>query len=304
LFLRQWGNGWAVWVINTDIDCLKMAQNSTQIFFRSDPNAKELVQWLVEPLSAICMWLLAANFTGSRLGAEDFVVCLMLFLLMFPGKWAERLGVGAAIDVVINWLFVAAILGLLAYATGFYRDFDQRMIIYWVAGTPLLQLLAYALVGWQLRRLFSSEQHIERVMVVGLNDTGRRLAKEVNSRRQYGMQLVCFADDRSGERLGNNVPAPVMGGLEDVADLVRQKRYFAHLRGTADGLAAAYSQAAGRSARYHSVDLFCAGSVHFRPDPGAGRPGWQIFRWWRCAKHRSTASTCCSSGCRILCCRA
>jgi putative colanic acid biosynthesis UDP-glucose lipid carrier transferase len=220
--LRQWGNGWAVWVINTDIDCLKMAQNSTQIFFRSDPNAKELVQWLVEPLSAICMWLLAANFTGSRLGAEDFVVCLMLFLLMFPGKWAERLGVGAAIDVVINWLFVAAILGLLAYATGFYRDFDQQMIIYWVAGTPLLQLLAYALVGWQLRRLFSSEQHIERVMVVGLNDTGRRLAKEVNSRRQYGMQLVCFADDRSGERLGNNAPAPVMGGLEDVADLVRQ----------------------------------------------------------------------------------
>ena len=198
-----------------------MPQNSTQIFFRSDPNAKELVQWLVEPLAAIGMWLIAAGWTGSRIGSGDFVVCLLLFLLMFPGKWMHQFSFGAFIDVVINWLFVASILGLLGYATGFYRDFDRQMLLLWGLATPVVQFAGYGVLGMLLQRLFSAEPNLERVLVVGVNETGRRLAGEIQSRRQYGMHLAGFIDDRCGERLGNGLAAPVVGDLTNVAEYAK-----------------------------------------------------------------------------------
>ena len=198
-----------------------MPQNSTQIFFRSDPNAKELVQWLVEPLAAIGMWLVAAGWTGSRIGSGDFVVCLLLFLLMFPGKWMHQFSFGAFIDVLINWLFVASILGLLGYATGFYRDFDRQMLLLWGLATPVVQFAGYGVLGMLLQRLFSAEPNLERVLVVGVNETGRRLAGEIQSRRQYGMRLAGFIDDRCGERLGNSLAAPVVGDLTSVAEYAK-----------------------------------------------------------------------------------
>ena len=198
-----------------------MPQNSTQIFFRSDPNAKELVQWLVEPLAAIGMWLVAAGWTGSRIGSGDFVVCLLLFLLMFPGKWMHQFSFGAFIDVLINWLFVASILGLLGYATGFYRDFDRQMLLLWGLATPVVQFAGYGVLGMLLQRLFSAEPNLERVLVVGVNETGRRLAGEIQSRRQYGMRLAGFIDDRCGERLGNSLAAPVVGDLTNVAEYAK-----------------------------------------------------------------------------------
>ena len=109
----------------------------------------------------------------------------------------------------------------MGYATGFYRSFDREMLILWGLATPLVQFAGYGALNLLLQKVFSAEQHVERVLVVGVNETGRRLAREVQSRRQYGMQLVGFIDDRSGERLGGDLPVPVLGDLNQIAEYAK-----------------------------------------------------------------------------------
>ncbi|MEW9898449.1 undecaprenyl-phosphate glucose phosphotransferase [Chitinivorax sp. PXF-14] len=171
---------------------------------------------------AVVCWVGAAKIFGQPLGSDDFVACLLMFLLTFPGRWTNKVDVGAIIDLYANWLFVAGLLVLLGVATDYIHNFEPRAIMLWGGATPLIMAMAYQIVGQVFDWVYQDESSVARAVVVGYNETGRRLAGNFEGDSSLGMRLLGVFDDRSVERLGETPPVPMLGGLGNVASYVKE----------------------------------------------------------------------------------
>jgi putative colanic acid biosynthesis UDP-glucose lipid carrier transferase len=59
-------------------------------------------------------------------------------------------------------------------------------------------------------------------VIVGINDQARKLADSIANDHSYGLKLKGYFDDRSEERVGQCTHAPYLGGMNGLAEYVKQ----------------------------------------------------------------------------------
>ena len=158
-------------------------------------------------------------------------VALALLLLAFRGiyrlpRWSSLLDEALVISGAITLAMAGVILA--NYLSRFSPS--RLLFIYaWVISIVLLVALRFVRRG-VLAWLWERSLGVERVLVVGSGDVGRRVAQAVMAAPASGLRIAGFADNANGiDHLAigtaNGVKlAPRLGGLDDLTTLVTRNR--------------------------------------------------------------------------------
>ena len=133
--------------------------------------------------------------------------------------------------LLLKWLLIAGFLLGVLYFTRTLSFFDQRVLAWWILLTPCVLILMH-LGG---RVILFSDTYYQRTsrkaIVVGLNDVGLELARQIAHIRMLRLECLGFVDDRSESRLPECSKFTVLGRIADLPALVKQHQvhhvYFA-----------------------------------------------------------------------------
>lgn len=180
-------------------------------------SASSYVAAFLEPVISIAGFLLILVMQGEPIDRAAIVLCLLVFALTFPGvnRFRDR-PLNAAVDVMVAWATLLAILGLCAFATDSFRLFSWPALQTWVIVTPLMQWwVAYA--GRAYLRWRAAQPDARRpTVVIGGGVLGVKLARSLEAERERGCIFLGFFDDRSGSRLDPAAAARHLGTLGEV----------------------------------------------------------------------------------------
>ena len=184
-----------------------------------------LLEATLEPLVLVLSLWGVTLAMGSRLGAPEMILALVVFSLTFPSS--ARLSLPAPQVVkgtMVGWLTLAGLLFFFGYATGYLDYFYRDTLVTWAWVAPACLLASHLLLRRAAPAIRSLEGGPKRALLAGMNETGVELAQRLKADFYSNMQVVGFVDDRSGERLGGNGGHPVLGRLEELPGLVKQHR--------------------------------------------------------------------------------
>lgn len=121
-------------------------------------------------------------------------------------------------------VFQSVSIGMLLVILYSFFDTDFVVARAWLLYSWLLAFLMLALARFAIRRvvyrLRTQGLLLARAIIIGTNDEGLALAEQLNHGSSSGLRLIGFASPRvaSGRRLVHGLE--VLGGLDDVEDLV------------------------------------------------------------------------------------
>jgi len=168
------------------------------------------------------LWAVAYYHEGE-LPPPVLILSVLVFALTFPGQAHLQSSLGRVmLDITLNWLWVAALLLLTGFATGYIREFSQKDLLSWFWIAPAtefgLQLLLRA-VAPTLVRLQGPTQ---RAIIVGMNEQGAALASRLREAPYSRVELLGFIDSRSQQRLDPAGKFKLLGNLDELAYIVQK----------------------------------------------------------------------------------
>ena len=193
-------------------------------FYSAPQSVESLIAAFLEPgLIVLCFLAVNAYFDEPVL-RSTLTLCLLVFALTFPGRnrFADH-PVSAAIDVLSSWVMLLVILALCAYATNSMGYFEERVLIWWAALTPLLQMVAVE-IGRRIRRWRASRPEARRsAVIVGAGPLGVKVARALREGADSGTDLLGYFDDRQDDRLHPDAAPQLLGSLSELSEYVRSK---------------------------------------------------------------------------------
>ena len=176
---------------------------------------------LLEAGVAIGALAACTAFFHEPFGGPYVILSLLLFSLTFPGRPPRATSPGAiASEVLGGWMLVVVLLLLLGWATHTLGSFDEKVIVAWVAVSPVCLFAGHMLAPVVLPRLLAAEG-LERVAVVaGAGSLGRKLAERISASPYLGVKVAGFFDDLAE---GGSAPG-LLGSLAELAEYAKTHR--------------------------------------------------------------------------------
>lgn len=189
-----------------------------------DNKLLSLLEALLSPVALVLsLWSLAWHYEGE-LPPAYLLLSVIVFSLTFPGPSRLLMSRGAVlVDIVTGWLWVAFLLYFAGFATGYSREFSQKALWAWLWLAPLTDLLLTVLLRHGATLLVSLQGPKQRALIIGMNDQGLELARKLRTSRYSRIELTGFVDSRARERLGGCSEFPLLGDVEGLLQLVRNR---------------------------------------------------------------------------------
>ena len=193
------------------------------------------VQWLLDGVMVFLLLVGICAAYGERfhqyffyLGAATFILVVMVFNAGgLYRTWRGANLVRLIRRVSLGWLVVISILALLGYATKTAIILSRKVVLTWMAASPVVLVGLRLVVYFSLRWLREQGRNTRTVVIAGAGDLGRRLAKNVGDTPWLGMRLFGFFDDAvQGEVIlpGGGQSHPVLGTLDDMITYIRHNQ--------------------------------------------------------------------------------
>jgi putative colanic acid biosysnthesis UDP-glucose lipid carrier transferase len=181
---------------------------------------KRLTDPLLIQLCLFFVWI----FHGEEVSRPLLILAILTFSLTYPGTTPFRYRqIGLFGEIVSSWGLIVAVLGFLGWAVKADQFFNVQAILSWAILTPFMVYLLHLLSPYIAPRVFRY-QTVASVVVVGVNETGLRIAHAMNSDALSGAKVTAFFDDRAMNRLPDLEGVPFAGKLDDLADYVQKNR--------------------------------------------------------------------------------
>ncbi len=167
-----------------------------------------------------------------------FVTVLVPLAFQLQGVYRLRRGRSRVDDffAVFVGSILAVVFGVLStlYFQAYYVSEEVRASgayqvsqLVWAIFFGLNVLLTYFSregVRWLLERRWRAGIGLKRVLIAGAGDLGRLVADRILQHRELGYQVVGFVDDRAGgDHIGYR-GLPLLGTLEEVAEITQRER--------------------------------------------------------------------------------
>lgn len=142
----------------------------------------------------------------------------------FSGMYRSWRGASSEREIFCSlfvWSGSFAILALLGFATGRLAEFPRALLALWLVLTPLLTVASHVLMRTFCRSLWTRGINTRCFAIVGVNELGFQLARNIEESPEFGLKLAGFYDDRPEDRNPSHPPGlrSRIGGIEDlVAD--------------------------------------------------------------------------------------
>ncbi|MBN8503893.1 MAG: undecaprenyl-phosphate glucose phosphotransferase [Burkholderiales bacterium] len=192
-------------------------------FYSAPQSVQSLIAAFLEPGLIVAVLLAAMAWHEEPVERSAYVLCLLVFALTFPGRDRFLLHpVSAILDVLGSWLTLLAILGAFGYATNSLKYFENEVLLFWAAATPLIQVVAIVIGRIYLR--WSASRPIARrpIFIVGAGELGAKVARALAEDAFSGRVLLGFFDDRLGERLDTANTGRMLGKLDDLPAMIER----------------------------------------------------------------------------------
>lgn len=168
------------------------------------------------------LWALAFYYTGE-LPPPYLILSVLVFALTFPGQAHLESPLGRVVlDISINWIWIAALLVLTGFATGYIREFSQSALVTWLWLAPTaefgMHLVLRGIAPWLVRM----QGPVQRAIIVGMNEQGAALAARIKNAPFSRIELLGFVDSRATSRLGAMDNNKLLGKLDKLACLVQE----------------------------------------------------------------------------------
>ncbi len=175
-----------------------------------------------DPMMAVATLAIVCALYGETFDGPLILLSIIVFSMLYPGNITlHRSYRGVLREVLVQWPPALAVLFLLGYGTHYLDSFDLEMLEAWVLAVPVLWVISHLLLPRVVPKLFAMEG-IRTAVIIGANDTGRRLADQFVREKHLAVDFLGFFDDRSLERLGELPHGRPLGRLDGIADYARQ----------------------------------------------------------------------------------
>ncbi len=152
------------------------------------------------------------------------VVVLYPVVFYFQGLYQRR-RIRSRFDETMR-VVVAVLLATVILTAGltFYRppDFTYSRLflaIFAAVDAILVSVFRWIIAG-SLARIRRSGGNLQRVLVVGAGDLGRKVVERLNLHKEYGFSIVGFLDDDPGRQQRDIWGVPVLGTTDDLERVV------------------------------------------------------------------------------------
>jgi Undecaprenyl-phosphate glucose phosphotransferase len=184
-----------------------------------------LIRMLLDAVVAIGSLAVAAIYFGVRIDGPYIILSLLVFSLTFPGHPPRGTSPGAiAREVITGWIFIVGLLLMLGWATRTLGSFDERVMVAWIAFTPVAMFAAHMLLPIVLPRVLASEGIQRTAVIAGAGSLGRKLAEQIERTPFLGVKVAGFFDDRSTDRLELGDDRKALGSVSQLAEYAKKNR--------------------------------------------------------------------------------
>lgn len=125
--------------------------------------------------------------------------------------------------VMLTWLGACAVVLATMLFSERLASIPRTVAVAWFLGTPLLIMLAHTVMRVVQKHLYLRGINTRSFAVVGVNELGFQLAKNISNSPEMGLRLVGFYDDRPENRRPN-IPAERGPYVGSIAQLVQDAR--------------------------------------------------------------------------------
>ncbi|RCS41468.1 undecaprenyl-phosphate glucose phosphotransferase [Bremerella cremea] len=132
------------------------------------------------------------------------VLAIYYVVAEFTGVYRNWRGVSTQREIacgVLTWTISLGILFLCATLFHFDHSFNRYALVSWYLTTPLLMTTARMILRTIIRWMLASGVNQLGVAIVGVNELGIQLAKNIRDTPDLGMKVYGFYDDRPSSRL-------------------------------------------------------------------------------------------------------
>ncbi|MEO8859335.1 MAG: undecaprenyl-phosphate glucose phosphotransferase [Burkholderiaceae bacterium] len=190
----------------------------------SKDNFLSLVESSIGPCTFVFSLWAIAFFVDGELAPPYLILSVLVFALTFPGQAHLQSPLGRVmLDICINWIWVAALLLVTGFATGYLREFTPRAVQTWLWAAPVAEFGAHLVLRSIAPWLIRMQGPLQRAIIVGMNEQGTALAKRIGETPYARIALLGFVDSRDPRRLdatGNKL----LGKPEQLARIVQENR--------------------------------------------------------------------------------
>ncbi|MBX9794441.1 MAG: undecaprenyl-phosphate glucose phosphotransferase, partial [Burkholderiaceae bacterium] len=192
-------------------------------FYSAPQSVTSLVAAFLEPSLTVLSFVFSMWCIGERFTRPELTLCLLVFVMTFPGRNRFRENfLAASVEIFTSWMMLLIILLLCGYATRSLEYFEMRALMIWALFTPVLQAGALW-VGKKLLQRHSARPETRRsAIVVGGGPLGVKVARALDESDDHGIEFMGYFDDRTDERLHESAASNRLGGLQQVATFVRE----------------------------------------------------------------------------------
>jgi putative colanic acid biosynthesis UDP-glucose lipid carrier transferase len=172
----------------------------------------------------LSLWALAFYFEGEVL-PPYLLLSILVFALTYPGQPRLHSSKFSLIaNIALNWGWIAGLLFITGFATGYIREFSSHALIAWLWVAPLSELGASLVLRRCAPTLLRLQGPPKRALIVGMNEQGLALAGRINNARYSRIELTGFVDSRSIQRNAVARPAALLGNLSELTQLVKTRQ--------------------------------------------------------------------------------
>ncbi|MDP3584464.1 MAG: undecaprenyl-phosphate glucose phosphotransferase [Thiobacillus sp.] len=179
-----------------------------------------LTKILLDPFVAVLVLIACTVVFGEPFRGPYPILALIVFTLTFPGKWPEVTLRAFWNEVIMPWIFLAGLILLFGYSSGYLDWFPPDLVLAWVLATPVAMYFAHRVVRRLLPRLLLLEGGRRRAIIVGAGQLGTELRGRFANDSSLGVDVIGFFDDRSMDRTELVDPKKLLGKLDDIPSYV------------------------------------------------------------------------------------
>ncbi|MBK9347415.1 MAG: undecaprenyl-phosphate glucose phosphotransferase [Burkholderiales bacterium] len=188
-------------------------------------NLLSRIEAIVGPAALVgSLWAVAYYF-DEGISPPHLILSVIAFALAFPSS--ARLQTSRTelvLDITLNWMLIAGLLVLTGWGTGYLREFSIEFVSAWLWVAPLTELLGCFALRSAAPYLVQLQGPPRRAIIVGINEQGLALAGKINHSPLNHIELAGFVDSRENQRIESTQDCPVLGKLDQLADLVKTNR--------------------------------------------------------------------------------
>ena len=192
---------------------------------------RDLVCRILDAAAIVAGLNFAVALTGERLSEHAVTAAVAAIALQYlvgeaTGMARSWRGIAADREIfgtLFTWLMVLPPMLTIGYLTGYGQFFPRALLLAWWSATALIALLARIFLRAAQHFLQARGYNARQFAIVGVNELGFTLARNIQSSPELGLKLVGFYDDRPAGRLPA-IPADIGIQAGDLDQLVRQTR--------------------------------------------------------------------------------